>query len=72
MFKNNKDFKIEMPKEVLEIQNLDEFQKIHDELLDILFEKYYLSIPSAVGILEIVKNDIITNPNLFDDEDYES
>lgn len=72
MFKSNNNSGTEMPKQILEIQDLKQMEAIHDEILDILFERHNLSLPSAVGLLELVKNDIMNNPDLFDgSEDFD-
>lgn len=56
-----------MSQDILEIQSLSKMEELHNEIIELLFDKYNLSIPSAVGVLELTKNEIMNNPEIFDD-----
>lgn len=58
-----------MEERTIEITDADTFAKAHQEILDLLFYKYDFTIPTAVGILESVKFDILSGDG--DDENEE-
>jgi len=73
LFKLLKKEESKMPnklKDVVEITSMNNLERIHQEIIDILI-KNDLSIPIAIGIIEIIKNDLMNNPDIFDDDDFD-